>query len=61
MHASDWANIARCSQARFGAAYLEAMATGERSRYGVLLGPPHDLARRELDTCLMARVMADKS
>jgi hypothetical protein len=58
MHASDWANIARCAGARYKAAYWQAMETGEKAPHGVLWGPLHDLAWRELNTCLMARNMA---
>ena len=58
MHAPDWANIARCAQSRFESADQEAMTTGIKTRYGILWGPLHDLAWRELNTCLMARNMA---
>ena len=60
MHASSWANIARCAEARYRAADREAMETGEKAIHGhaVLWGPLHDLAWRELNTCLMARHMA---
>ena len=56
----DWANIARCAEARFKAADQEAMATAERTRYGLLWGPEFELAWQELNTCLVARLLRDK-
>ena len=59
----DWTNIARCAHARYKDLYQEAIETGERKLYGhrtlVIWGSLNDRAVRELETCLMARLMAD--
>ena len=64
MHASDWENIARCANARYRDLYSEAMETGEKTSYDhremVIWGPLHGRAVRDLETCLMARLMASK-
>lgn len=59
----DWTNIARCAHDRYKSLYEETMETGERKLYGlsslVIWGSLNDRAVRELETCLMARLMAD--
>jgi len=64
MTTTEWENIARCAHARHEALYREAMETGEKTFYGhrafVTWGPLHDRAVRDLETCLMARLMASK-
>ena len=62
MRSSDWENIARCANARYKNLYFEAMETGEKTSYDhremVIWGPLHERAVRELETYLMARLMA---
>ncbi len=64
MTTTEWENIARCAHARYEALYREAMETGEKTFYGhrafVTWGPLHDRAVRDLETCLMARLVASK-
>ena len=64
MTTTEWENIARCAHARYEALYHEAMETGEKTFYGhrtfITWGPLHDRAVRDLETCLMARLMASK-